>query len=185
MKRSSPWEILFYAFHQSNPVTFSMIDAVNKNPANVYAFFCFIREYYGSPYQIIFYHCLKQMPLPGHLSMPFYRIKFRGALTFFPADITICFKSSDRHSYDFFYLFCLCFDNIHPTSPDCLTNADSAISPQIKILIARLFLTRLQRSCECSPNRRIFDSFRSEKHSPCSMVCQTPGPSVPADVRKS
>ncbi len=49
--------------------------------------------------------------------MPFYRIKFRRILTFYSTDITICFKSSDRHSYDFFYLICLCFDNIHPTSP--------------------------------------------------------------------
>ncbi len=41
---------------------------------------------------------------------------------------------------------------------------------------ARPFLTHLQRSCECSPNRRIFDSFRSEKCMLCSTACQTPGP---------
>ena len=71
MKRSSPWKILFYAVHQAKPVTSSMIDGINKDPANVYAFFCFIREYNGSPYQILSDHCLIQMPLPGHLFMPF------------------------------------------------------------------------------------------------------------------
>ena len=42
--------------------------------------------------------------------------------------------------------------------------------------IYALFLTHLKQSCECSPNRRIFDSFLSEKHILCSMVCQTPEP---------
>ena len=101
-----------------------MIDAIDKNPANVYAVFCFIREYDGCPYHVIIYHCLIQMSLPGYLFMPFYRIKFRRTITLRPANIYICFKSSDRHIYDFFYLFCFCFDNIHPTSPDCLTNSD-------------------------------------------------------------
>ena len=117
MKLSSPWEILFYAIHQANSETFSMIDAINKNPAYVYAVFCFIREYNGSPYQIFSDHCLIQMSLPGHLLMPCDRIKFRRALPFSSADIDICFKSSDRHIYDFFDLFCSCFDNIHSTSP--------------------------------------------------------------------
>ena len=57
--------------------------------------------------------------------------------------------------------------------------------PQIPILNARLFLTHLQLFCECFPNRRIFDSFRSEKHIPCSMACQTPEPEDSADVRKN
>ena len=99
-----------------------MIGAINKNPANVYAAFCFIREYNSCPYQIIFDHCLIQMPLPGHLLMPFYRIEFRRTITFYPANIDICFKSSDRHIYDSLYLICFCFDNIHPTSPNCLIN---------------------------------------------------------------
>jgi len=176
MKSGSPWEILFYAIHQANSVTFSMIDAINKDPANEYAFFCFVREYNGSPYQIVSYHCLIQMPLPGHLFMPFYRIKFRRARAFYSANITICFKSSDRHIYDFIYLFFCCFDNIHPASPDFLTNADSAISRQMIILIARPFFTHQQQSCEYSPNRRIYDSSHSEKYILCSMVCQTPGP---------
>jgi len=60
----------------------------------------------AAPYQIIFYHCLIQMPFPGHLFMPFYRIKSRRALTVYSANIYICFKSSDTHFYDFFYLFC-------------------------------------------------------------------------------
>ena len=94
--------MLFYAIHQTESVTFSMIDAINKNPANVDALFCFIREYNGCPYQIIFYHCLIQMPFPGHLFMPFYRIKSRRAPTFYSANIYICFKSSDTHFYDFF-----------------------------------------------------------------------------------
>ena len=58
IKLSSTWKILFYAFHQTKPITFSVIDAVNKDPANVYAFIYFIRKHNGSPYQIIFYHCL-------------------------------------------------------------------------------------------------------------------------------
>ncbi len=44
MKLGSTWEILFYAFHQTNAAAFSAIDAVNKYSADVYPVFCFIRE---------------------------------------------------------------------------------------------------------------------------------------------
>jgi len=112
--------MLFYAFHQTNAAAFSVIDAVNKYSANVYPVFCFIREYNGCPDQIFFYHCRIQMSLPSHLFMPFYRIKSGRTVTFYSADIYICFKSSDRHFHDFFYLICFCFDNNHLTSPNCL-----------------------------------------------------------------
>lgn len=53
------------------------------------------------------------MPLSGHLLMPFDRIKSGRTITFCSPYIYICFKSSDRHIYDSFYLICFCFYNIH------------------------------------------------------------------------
>ncbi len=60
--------------------------------------------------------------------MPFYRIKSGRTVTFYSADIYICFKSSDRHFHDFFYLICFCFDNNHLTSPNCLTTSELSFS---------------------------------------------------------
>ena len=93
---------------------------INKYSANVDTFFSFIQEYNGCPYQFFSDHRLIQMPLPGHLLMPFCRIESGRTISLCAADIYICFKSSDRHIYDFFYLICLCFDNIHPISPPFL-----------------------------------------------------------------
>jgi len=42
-----------------------MIDAINKNPANVDAFFCFIREYNGCPLPNHFLSLLDTNALPG------------------------------------------------------------------------------------------------------------------------
>ena len=67
------------------------------------------------------------MSLARHLFVPFYRIKSGRTITFCSADIYICFKSSDRHIYDFFYMICFCFDNNHLTSPNYLTTSDSPI----------------------------------------------------------
>ena len=95
-----------------------MIDAVNKDSADVYAAFCFIGENNGCSDQIVFYHCQIQMSFPSHLFVPFYRIKSGRTVTFCSADIYICFKSSDRHIHDFFCLICFCFDNIHLSFPN-------------------------------------------------------------------
>ena len=116
-----------------------MIDAVNKYSADVYAVFCFIREYNGCSDHVIFYHCQIQMPLPSHLLMPFYRIKSGRTVTFCSADIYICFKSSDRPFHGFFYLICFCFDNIHLTSPDCLTTSVLSMS---RIVWSSRYLSR-------------------------------------------
>ncbi len=79
------------------------------------------------------------MPLPSHLLMPFYRIESRRTITFCPANIYICFKSSDRHIYDLFYLICFCFDNIHLTSPDCLANVVIPLSTKPVLCIQHQF----------------------------------------------
>ena len=120
MKLCCKWVFLFYALHQTNSITFSMIDAVNKYSADIHTVFCFIPKYDGCSHNIFSDHCLIQMPLLSHLFMPFHRIISGRTVTFCSADIYVCFKCSDRHVYNSFQLVFFSCNNIHSTSSNVL-----------------------------------------------------------------